>query len=291
MDEFLAFGGYANQILMFSGVTILTGVGLNFILGFGGLFAMGQAGFMAIGAYSGSLLLLSFPQSVSWLGPIAAPLLGGALSSAFAAACAPFLLRLRGDALAVATLGLGEVVRIAFLQIDAVGGARGLPGIPSNVSLSTVALWGSLGIGTSLALLRTRLGRAWLALRDDPLAARSLGIAERPALTAAFAFGAFFAGVSGALFAQILGYIHPSNFDFNRSFEAIVVCVLGGLGSVPGVVLAATSVTVLKEALRPLQELTQIDFRTLFYAAILIFFMLFRPRGLFKPSRFGGRSA
>jgi branched-chain amino acid transport system permease protein len=190
-------------------------------------------------------------------------------------------LRLRGDYLAIVTLGFGEIIRVIVLNVDAIGGARGMPNIPDLTSFAWVYGVLVLTLFTVWRLVHSRQGREFLAVREDEVAAEAMGVNTTSAKVRAFMTGAFFAGVSGALFAHYLRYLNPQTFDFNRSFEVIIMVVLGGLGSLSGSVVAALFLTILKELLRPLQELTRLDLRMVIYSVLLIALMLTRPNGLF----------
>lgn len=276
--------GYARQIALWCGVQALLALSLNFVLGFGGQFVMGHAGLMAIGAYASAVLADRFPALQTAGGAFALISASGLVAAALSAALVSPLLRLKGDTLAVVTLGLGEAIRLLLLQFESLGGARGWPGISLSTSYMHVGAFVALALWASYRLLQTRSGHALVCIRDDRLAAQSLGFNPEISLLKAYVISGFFSGAAGSLFAHLIGYLHPSNFDFNRSFEMIVFCVLGGLGSVPGAALAAVLLTLAKELLRPLQEWTHVDFRMVLYALLLVFTMVFRPRGLRPPT-------
>src|SRR5262249_32845629 len=184
-------------------------------------------------------------------------------------------LRLRGDYLAIVTLGFGEIIRVLILNIEAIGGARGLPGIPAYSNF----FWGFGAVGTVVLLARnlahSTYGRALFAIRDDEVAAESLGVDTTKFKVLAFVLGAFFAGVAGGLFAHFLSYLNPSSFTFLKSIEVIAMVVLGGMGSISGSVIAAIVLTLLPEVLRPVKE-----FRMVLYSLMLIVLMITRPQGL-----------
>jgi len=281
---------YVMSLLANTGISILLAVSLNWVIGITGQFSLGHAGLMAVGAYTSALLSLRLAPALSLAG-----LTGIAESAVFSvnlliaglvAAFFGFLLglpslRLKGDYLAIVTLGFGEVIRVLFLNIDTLGGARGLPGIPNSTHFFDVFAWVLIALLIFSRILNSPEGRALKAVREDPIAAQALGIGLFQFKLKAFVLGAFFAGVAGGLYAHFLQYINPQGFDFNRSFEIMIMVVLGGMGSLTGSVVAAALLTVLKEALRPLQELTQIDFRMILYSLALIILMLLRPQGLF----------
>jgi branched-chain amino acid transport system permease protein len=195
-------------------------------------------------------------------------------------------LRLKGDYLAIVTLGFGEIIRVVILNIDAIGGARGMPNIPALSTFGWVYTTVVVAIFTVWRLVNSAHGRAFLSVREDEIAAEAMGVNTTRAKVRAFVVGAFFAGVAGGLFAHYLRYLNPATFDFNRSFEIIIMVVLGGMGSITGSVIAAVFLTLIREALRPLQELTRLDFRMVIYSLLLIILMLTRPNGLFGRKEF-----
>jgi branched-chain amino acid transport system permease protein len=281
---------YFFTILMYAGINATLAVSLNLICGFTGQFSMGHAGFMSVGGYVSAFITTSIAAShPNWISdPNLSPtvfaivlLAAGTVSAIMGYLVGLPSLRLRGDYLAIVTLGFGEIIRVIVLNIDAIGGARGLPNIPALSSFAWVYGMLVLTLFVVWRLIHSRQGREFLAVREDEIAAEAMGVNTTSAKVRAFATGAFFAGVSGALFAHYLRYLNPQTFDFNRSFEVIIMVVLGGLGSLTGSVIAAVFLTILKEVLRPLQELTKLDFRMVIYSLLLIILMLTRPNGLF----------
>ncbi len=284
----LVVNQYVGRILILAGINIILAVSLNLINGFTGQFSLGHAGFMAIGAYvSAYFALHAGPGILRALG--AAPgspagylvFVGGLLLGAVAAALAGLLvgiptLRLRGDYLAIATLGLAEIIRVVLLNVEAVGGARGLANIPGYTTFFGVYLLVAITITVHWNLVRSRHGRALLAVREDEVAAESLGIPTTRYKVFAFTFGAAFAGMAGSLFGHYLLYLNPSSFGFMKSIEVVIMVVLGGMGSILGSVVAAIFLTVLPEVLRPIRE-----FRMVIYALLLILLMILRPQGIF----------
>ena len=278
---------YYFQILMLVGINIVLAVSLNLVNGFTGQFSIGHAGFMAVGAYTSAMftLKLGAPLVASWHGlppPVAHgfALLMALLAGGLLAAAAGWLvglpsLRLRGDYLAIVTLGFGEIIRVLILNIDAIGAARGLPGIPQYATFFWV--FGSVVAVIVLArhLAQSTHGRALFAIRDDEVAAEALGVDTTRYKVLAFVLGAFFAGVAGGLFAHFLSYLNPSSFTFIRSIEVIAMVVLGGMGSISGSVMAAVVLTLLPEVLRSVKEL-----RMVIYSLMLIVLMITRPQGL-----------
>ncbi len=280
---------YILQVIVLCGINIMLAVSLNLINGFTGQFSIGHAGFMALGAYGSAMFTLTVGRG--WEGMLehsglpaaaaAAPaLLVALVVGGLLAALAGYLvglpsLRLRGDYLAIVTLGFGEIIRVLILNIDAVGGARGLPDIPVWTGMFWVGL-GVVGVVlVSRHLAESTHGRALFAIRDDEVAAEALGVDTTRYKVLAFVIGAFFAGVAGGLFAHYLGYLNPSTFSFIKSIEVIAMVVLGGLGSISGAILAAIVLTLLPEVLRPVK-----DYRMVIYSLMLIVLMITRPQGL-----------
>ncbi len=287
---------YIFQILMFSGINVILAVSLNLVNGFTGQFSMGHAGFMSVGGYMSAYItsqvfannpaLLDDPFTSGLIFLLA--LVGGGLAATVAGYCVGLpSLRLRGDYLAIVTLGFGEIIRVVFLNMDAVGGARGLSGIPPLTNFGWVFGFAVVTIFCVWRVIHSAQGRVLLAIREDEIAGTAMGVNTTQGKVRAFAMGAFFAGIAGGLFAHYLRTLNPGIFDFNRSFEIIIMVVLGGMGSISGSVVAAIFLTVLKELLRPLQQLTGVDLRMVIYSLVLIVMMLTRPKGIFGTSEIG----
>ncbi len=280
---------YWFQILILCGINVILAVSLNMVNGFTGQFSIGHAGFMAIGAYTSAVLTMRvFPGLVTaaeaahvpavlaeGAALLAATLGGGALAALAGYAVGLPSLRLRGDYLAIVTLGFGEIIRVIILNVDAIGGARGLSGVPTYTNFFWVAVWILVVVAVSYNLLRSTHGRAMLAIREDEVAAEALGVPTTRYKVMAFVISAFFAGVAGALYAHFLSYLNPATFTFLKSIEIITMIVLGGLGSVSGAIVAAVALTCLPEVLRPVR-----DFRMVLYSLLLIVLMITRPTGL-----------
>ena len=280
---------YIMRVLMLCGISIVLAVSLNLINGFTGQFSIGHAGFMAIGAYSSAMF--SMHVGVGWVRALealgapqglaqAAALLVALVLGGLAAALAGYFvglptLRLRGDYLAIVTLGFGEIIRVIITNVDAVGAARGLPGIPAWANFFWVAVAVIAVVGVSFRIANSTHGRALFAIRDDEVAAEALGIDTTRYKVLAFVVGSFFAGLAGGLFAHYNAYLHPNSFTFLKSIEVIAMVVLGGMGSISGSVLAAIVLTLLPELLRVVK-----DYRMVIYALMLIVLMIARPQGL-----------
>jgi branched-chain amino acid transport system permease protein len=191
-------------------------------------------------------------------------------------------LRLRGDYLAIVTLGFGEIIRVLILNIEKIGGARGFSGIPHWSNFFWVYFFAGITILISWRLVRSSVGRAFLAVREDPIAAEAMGVDTTKYKVKAFVIGSFWAGVAGGLFAHYQMYLNPTAFTFLRSFEIVVMVVLGGLGSISGSIIAAVVLTILPEGLRMAKGVlhTDKDPRMVIYSVTLIVLMLTRPQGL-----------
>lgn len=282
---------YYLHLAILSCINIILAVSLNLINGFTGQFSLGHAGFMAVGGYSSaSLTYYLGPKLMAVLGFLPAVLaknlifLLALLTGGFSAALLGLLvgipsLRLRGDYLAIVTLGMGEIVRVLILNIDSIGGARGFSGIPAYTNLFWIISMAVLTIAAVTSLVNSSHGRAFLSVREDEIAAEAMGINTTYYKVTAFVIGAFFAGMAGCLFGHYLQLLHPNSFTFIKSFEIIIMIIVGGLGSIFGSVVAAIILTLLPEALRYLGPVK--DWRMVIYSLALILIMLTRPQGLF----------
>lgn len=268
---------YYTQILIFIGINITLTIGLNLINGFNGQFSLGHAGFMAIGAYVSAYLTVKLGMSNFYL----ALLIGGLSASFMGLVIGLPTLRLKGDYLAIATLGFGEIIRVCILNIKEVGAATGLIGIPQHTTLINTMIITVLVIVISRNFINSSHGRATISVREDEIAAEAMGINTTKYKVTAFTLGSFFAGIAGGLFAHYLMYINPSSFTFMKSVEVLVMVTLGGLGSITGSILGASLLTILSEALRAVGEL-----RMVIYSFALIILMLFRPQGILGTKEF-----
>ncbi len=254
-------------------INIILAVSLNLITGFTGQFSLGHAGFMSIGAYTCALLILKDPTMPNFL---LGTLLGSLLAALVGFLVGLPTLRLRGDYLAIATLGMAEIIRIMFINMDKItNGPRGLSGIPRFVNWTWLFIF---TVGTVLLIrnfLRSSHGRACIAIREDEIAAEAMGINTTWYKVLAFVIGAFCAGIAGALYASYFYFIKPDLFGFLKSVDILVMVVLGGLGSISGSILAAILLAVISTLLQSFSEI-----RMILYALILIVIMIFRPQGL-----------
>lgn len=264
---------YILQILVNIGIGIILALGLNIITGLTGQLSLGHAAFMSVGAFSGALMTikLGIPFYLTIL-------LSGLTTAAVAALIGWPILRLSGDYLAICTLGFAEIVKVLFLNMDITNRALGLTvplpptGLPMPLIVLVVVI---LAIVASAFIQNSRFGRALMAIRDDEIAAESMGINIARYKVQSFAVSAFLAGIGGCLYAHFLGYINPSDFGFLKSIDMLSMIVLGGLGSVPGAVFGASILSAAPEFLRFMSQ-----YRMLVYGALLVFLMVFRPNGL-----------
>ena len=257
--------------LVLIGINIILATSLNLINGFTGQFSIGHAGFMAVGAYVSAVLSVKFEL----------PFILAILGSAASAGLLGFMiglptLRLKGDYLAIATLGLGEIIRICILNIQYVGGASGFMGIPRYTNFAWVFALTVVTLFVIKNLINSTHGRACIAIRENEIAAESMGVDTTRYKVMAFTIGAFFAGVAGALFSHYFYIAHPASFTFMKSFDILTIVVLGGLGSLAGSVTAAVLLTFVSAALAGYPE-----WRMVIYSLMLIILMIYRPQGLF----------
>lgn len=301
-ENFIASNyAYYYDVLISIGINIVLATSLNLVNGYTGQFSLGHAGFMAIGAYASAswsnhldpfmLGMLGGPGNplATNLAMLVSMLIAGILAAVAGYGVGVPSLRLKGDYLAIVTLGFGEIIRVAILNTDYVGASRGL----SVTGTYTNLFWtyGSvvLCIYVVVSLVHSTYGRGFLTVRDDEVAAEAMGISTTKYKVMAFVVGSFFAGVAGALYAHFKAFLTPEGFNFFRSVDVVVIVILGGMGSTVGVTVAAVLLTILPEGLRALAH-TQIvpaayqgllENRLILYSLLLILLMLTRPQGLF----------
>ena len=280
-------GAYYYQIVILVGINIILAVSLNLINGVTGQFSIGHAGFYAIGGYTSASLVYYGGASIRSALPFLPSLvqdtillLIGLLAAAVLAGLAGLAvgipsLRLRGDYLAIVTLGFGEIIRVLILNIDAIGGSRGFSGIPQLSNLFWVYLLVLATIITVRNLIRSSYGRAFISIRDDEIAAEAMGVDTTRYKVLSFVISSMFAGIAGGLFGHFTMYLHPNSFLFTTSFYLIIMIVVGGLGSIEGSVVGAILVTVTLEVFRGFGA-----FRLVNFAIVLILIMIYRPQGL-----------
>lgn len=294
----IAVNDYIQILFLYVVVNSLLALGLNLVNGLTGQFSLGHAGFMAVGAYFaayGSLHWGFLNDGWKALEMILFSLGGGLVAAVFGFIVGQPSLRLKGDYLAIVTLGFGEIIRVALLNIQSLGGAIGISSIAPfpeihfstfTVSRFLVAFaicmaWGLVCFASLWRLKFSLHGRAFMSIREDEIAAESVGVPTTKLKVRAFVISSFFAGVAGALFAHLTSIITPSSFSFaDKSVSSIIMVVLGGMGSLTGSILAAIFVTVLPELLRDLQNLFGVDIRMILFSLTLILVMIFRPQGL-----------
>lgn len=287
-------GTFLSGVLTLAGIYVMLGLGLNIVVGLAGMLDLGYVAFFAVGAYT-TALLTSPTSSLSWGWTFwaAIPVVVAAAAVAGILVGVP-VLRMRGDYLAIVTLGFGEIVRLLFLSDwlkPRFGGAQGIIKIP-NIVIGPVEIRGEqaflyaivafilVAAYVSYALQSSRMGRAWMAMREDEAVAEAVGVNIVTAKLSAFLVGAVLAGLGGALFATKVGSVFPHSFDVVVSITVLVVIIVGGMASVPGVTLGAFVLVGLPELLREFEE-----YRFLIYGALLILMMLRRPEGLIPSKR------
>ena len=269
---------------------IIMAASLNLVLGFLGQLSLGHCGFMAVGAYTAALISLAFQRAGVYTDKSGPAFLLVLLLSILAAGAAAALLgllvgipalRLKGDYLAIITLGFGEIIRVILTNIDSVigtdftYGAAGLKRIPKYSSFTLVFICVVVCCYIIHTVMKSRHGRAILSIREDEIASESVGVQTTYYKTFAFVLSAMMAGIAGCLYAGYLGSLYPSTFKFMKSIEILVMVVLGGMGSMLGSILSATVLTILPELLRSFS-----DYRMVVYSLALVVMMIFRPKGL-----------
>jgi branched-chain amino acid transport system permease protein len=307
-DNFM--DSYIIRILNVCAIYTILGLSMNLINGFTGLFSLGHAGFMAVGAYVTALLTMTpdVKKEIFYMAPIMKPLdvlmlpfplallVGGILAAMVAYIIGAPALRLKGDYLAIATLGFGEIIRVIFTNTQTItNGALGLKGIPVITNL-----WWSFGMAALtmlvlVSLINSSYGRALKAIREDEVAAEAMGIKLSFHKNLAFIVGAFFAGIGGGLLANLLGTIDPKMFNFIFTFNILLIIVLGGMGSFTGTVISAFIITIANEVLRFLDESIDLGFTTIsgivglravVFSALLMVVVLFYRHGLMGTNEF-----
>lgn len=298
VGELMIDGGvvsrYQTGVIEQIGIYIILAVSLNIATGYLGQLPLGHAGFMSVGGYSCAIFIMRMMDVVGVTtrdfttgSPAAVGLfvLGIIFGGVCAAICGLIIgvpaLRLKGDYLAIITLGFAEIIRVVMQNIDGVlgftltGGAKGLTGIPGYTNFLNTFIVVVISLFLIHTMMKSRHGRAILSIRDNEIAAESCGVNTTYYKTLAFVASAFFAGVAGGLYAGCIGVMAPAKFGFMKSIEILVMVVLGGMGSMLGSVISATVLTILPEALRAVS-----DYRMVVYAVVLILVMIFRPEGL-----------
>jgi branched-chain amino acid transport system permease protein len=279
-------GSYGMSVALSVVTFAILGLGLNVVVGYAGLLDLGYAAFFAIGAYTSSLLQLKWHMSFWETLPLAI----------LAAAISGFIigyptLRLRSDYLAIVTLGFGEIVRITATNLSVTGGPNGLYGIPPAsvfgkklVTPNSVYYLGLfflvIAVVVTALLSRSRLGRAWRSLREDETVAEAIGVPAIKVKLLAYVMGAMIGALAGMFFSARFGTVDPTSFTYFTSVMLLIVVIVGGMGSIPGVVLGAVVIVVLPEVLRPIS-----NYRLLIFSLSLVVMMLMRPQGLWPVGR------
>lgn len=300
----LFIDSYLRRILNLCAIYTIVSLGMNLVNGFTGQFSLGQAGFMAVGAYTVAVFTVPIQAraTIFYLEPMApflvniqlpfivALVLGGFVSAGFAFLIGSPCLRLRGDYLAIATLGFSEIIRIVFTNTQSItNGALGIKSIPTISSL-----WWTFGIAliiiiAMVLLINSSYGRAFKSIREDEIAAEAMGVGLFKTKMTAFMIGAFFTGIGGGLFAALLGTVDPKQFYFTLTYNFLLIIVLGGMGSISGTVIASFVVTLGQEALRFLDEpmafgldlpIFRPGLRMVVFSALLMIIVLFYRKGL-----------
>ncbi len=284
---------YVLHVLIIMGMYAILALSLNLIVGFAGLVSLGHAAFFGIGAYMSGLLMISgcpFP---------AAFVLAGISTAALGLSLAVPALRVKDDYLAIVTLGFGIIAGLVFMNLEITGGADGLVGIPAAslfgkplfskpLFLSLVLVILAVMIASMYTLKQSKIGRAWAAIRDNDTSAMFMGINVYWYKTLAFMTSSFWAGLAGSLYAHYTAYINPHTFGMHTSIMILSMVVLGGIGSISGSILGAVLLILLPEVLRPLA-----DYQDIFYGALLVALMVFRPQGIMGRVKiteiFGGK--
>jgi branched-chain amino acid transport system permease protein len=279
------FNRYYLGIVIDVGINIILAVSLNLINGHTGQFSLGHAGFMAVGGYTAASITLALSKQLSSF--VAVPALfvvallaGGLMAAVVGLAVGIPTLRLKGDYLAIVTLGFGEIIRVVFQNMESVGAASGLKGIPHFTNLFWA--WGLAAVTVYVvaSLVNSTYGRGFIAVHDDEVAAGAMGINPTRYKVTAFVIGAFFSGIAGGLYAHHKQFLSPTGFDFLKSIDIVVMVILGGMGRTAGVILAAIILTILPEFLRAFA-----DYRMIIYSLLIIGLMMTRPQGLFTFGR------
>lgn len=289
---------YYLDIMLNVGINVLLAVSLNLVNGHTGQFSLGHAAFMAVGAYGSSIVTLEMGAAMirvfgghGWFAEGLTFLIALSIGGLCAAICGWMVgvpsLRLRGDYLAIVTLGFNEIIRVVLQNTSGdgpFGGALGLKGIEPYTNFFWVFASAAIAIYTISALVNSTYGRGFLAVRDDEIAGESMGVNTVRYKVIAFVTGSFFAGLAGGLYAHLRTTISPEGFNFLKSVDVVVMVILGGMGSTVGVILAAVVLTVLNEFLRDFEQ-----YRMIVFSLLLIVMMIVRPQGLLPATVFQRR--
>ncbi|EOT47076.1 MULTISPECIES: branched-chain amino acid ABC transporter permease [Enterococcus] len=264
---------FTDAIIVNIGINIMLAVSLNLIIGFAGQFSLGHAGFMAIGAYASAIITSQMPT----IGGFVIGLIAGMVVTGIIALVVGIpTLRLKGDYLAIATLGISEIIRIFIVNMGwLTNGPSGIFGIPEFSNWQIVFIFSVISILFVSNFINSGSGRATLAVREDEIAAESMGVNTTKFKVIAFVFGAMIASLAGSLYASYQQSVFPSDYTFNKSIDILIIVVFGGLGSTTGAVVAAVVLGVINMYLQDFGSL-----RMIIYALALIIIMIFKPSGL-----------
>ncbi|KXG75904.1 branched-chain amino acid ABC transporter permease [Thermotalea metallivorans] len=267
---------YIQGILILAGINLLAVLGLSLLTGFTGLFSFGHAGFMAIGAYTTAIMSVKLHLPF-----IPSLMIGGLIAALVSLLIGKLTLNLKGDYFCIATLGLGEAIRLILDNVQYLGGARGWPGIPLKTTLLNVVIIDIIGIIILVNLIRSKHGRNMIAIREEEMASQIIGINVFRYKMISLMISAIYAGVAGGMLGHYLGFLQPKMFQIVKSTELTIIVIFGGLGSISGSVLGALVLTSLPEMLR-----TFAQWRLVVYGIAVIFIMISRPQGLMGGHEF-----
>ena len=280
---------YWMQVFELACIVAISAEGLNLIYGYTGLFSLGHAAFYGIGAYTAAYLMKTFggESQAAFLAALAA---GGTAAAVVAWMIGLPTLRLTSDYLGIATLGFGIIMKVIFDNADGflpdLGGARGMTGIAKMTTVPWVLLFLLASLLVVRNMIHSSYGRAILSIREDEIAAETMGIDTFRYKMIGFVTGCAFAGVAGGLYAHLYAFLHPSNFDFFKSIDILVIVVLGGLGNMSGTLVASFGWIFLLEGLRVVLPPGYVEFRWVLIPVLLIVTMLLRPQGIFGDREF-----
>ncbi|QNM04586.1 branched-chain amino acid ABC transporter permease [Qiania dongpingensis] len=287
LNKMGVINAYLFQVITIAGINVIMTISLNLVIGITGQFSMGHAGFMSIGAYISAIVtrlafqVLERTALTDNLILLAAVIAGGIIAAVFGFIIAMPTLKVKGDYLAIVTLGFGEIIRAVWRVVDYTGGALGFSGIPKLTNFTWVFVILLIAIYASRNFIKSSFGRSCLAVRENDIAAEAMGVNCRNYKVLAFVFAAFMAGVAGGLYAHLIQFIQPDNFSAAKSTDYIVYLYAGGVGTISGSIFGAVVLTILPELLRFLN-----DWRLVIYALLLLYIIIWKPYGLFGGREF-----
>lgn len=279
---------YYLQILMLAGVNIIMTISLNLVNGFTGQFSIGHAGFMGVGAYASAVVTTVLFNTYSWPVYFQVPIflisliVGGIFAGFIGFLIGLPTLRLKGDYLAIVTLGFAELLRAIIRLIDYVGGPRGLAGIPRYTNLFWIFVITILCIYAARNFINSSFGRACISIRENEVAAETMGVNTTKYKIISFTFASAMAGIAGGLFAHLLMFLQPDTFSFIKSNDYLVFLYAGGMSSISGSILSAGILTAVPELLRFLAK-----WRMVIYGVLLVILMIKKPEGFYGGREFG----